>query len=176
MKIIRSVICCFVLVISGKSIAEKWVVNSIASPSWTKWAKANSISKKGGWLVVRQPSSGFCYVSQGYEKNPGLMELSMKKDNIPLIILPYFRGVTGNISYRVDDKKIYNVKSGKNPIKLTTNIVKTMKSGRYLIVKIKPTHRPQVIQRFKLSGFKTASEYLGSSICRKKIKDKYYKF
>ena len=65
------------------------IENAIApSPTWRSWTKANSIAKKGTWRVIRQPLSRFCYINQGHHDNTDFMELSMKKNKVPFIILP----------------------------------------------------------------------------------------
>lgn len=152
------------------------IENAIApSPTWGPWAKANSIAKKGAWRVIRQPLSRFCYINQGHHDNTGFMELSMKKDKVPLIILPYFGGVTGNLTYRIDQGKLYRTKTGDNPIKLPKNTVSEMLRGKVLVVKIKPKNSGAVIQKFDLTGFKYASQYLNKPACKKYVKDKYYK-
>lgn len=147
-----------------------------ATPKWSEWEQANAVAKKGQWLVVRQPDEGLCYMKQGYEGYSDKMDLSMKLDGVPYLITPFFSGIQGDVSYRIDDGPMIIVPENNinvSVIKLSLEVVSELKRGRALTVRVKPVGMSTSQQSFDLRGFTAASEFLGSSTCREKVPDRY---
>lgn len=147
-----------------------------ATPKWTEWEEANSVAKKGQWLVIRQPYEGFCYMKQGYEDSSVHMDLAMKSDGVPYFTTPFFHGIQGDISYRVDDGPVRIIPdNGTNSslIKLSPEVVSELKRGSALFVRVKPVGMSALKQSFDLRGFTAANKVLGSSVCQEKAPDRY---
>ena len=145
-----------------------------ATPRWTDWERANSVAKHGQWLVIRQPNEGFCYIRQSYDGYSDKMDLSMKKDGVPYLSTPFFRGIQGDVSYRVDDGPVRIVpekEASAIGIELSSDVVPELKRDRRLTVRVKPVGRRTLEQTFDLRGFAAASELLGSPKCQKKVPD-----
>jgi invasion protein IalB len=146
------------------------------SPQWSDWERANSVAKEGQWLVIRQPNEGFCYIKQSYDGYSNKMDLSMKKDGIPYLTTPFFRGIEGDVSYWVDDGPVRIVQekaASALGIKLSKNIVPELKAGVTLHVRVKPVGSSTIEQTFDLTGFTAASAWLGSDRCCKKVPDQH---
>ncbi len=148
-------------------------ISNAVEPKWEKWDTANSVAKEGYWLIVRQPDEGFCYIKQGYDGYSNRMELIMKKDNIPVLISPFFQGIEGEVAYRVDGGKARKIPSSQI-LKLSKDVVPELKRGRFLIIELKPVGYQALKQSFNLTGFTKAHGWLGTSTCKKKVADKYY--
>jgi len=147
-----------------------------ANPSWSEWEKSNSLSKHGHWLVIRQPNEGFCYIKQSYDGQNKKMELSIKKDHIPHLVTPFYRGVQGDVTYWVDDGPVRIVKEenvSNFGIELQKQIFPELKKGQKLHVRVNPVGDGTMEQVFDLTGFTAASKWLGCEKCQKKVKDKH---
>ena len=161
------------LVALSAAIAFSTSLAYAATPTWTNWERANSVAKHGQWLVIRQPNDGFCYIRQSYDRYSNEMDLSMKKDGVPWLSTPFWRGIQGDVSYRVDDGPVRIVpeKEGASGIELSSDVVPELKRGRRLTVRVKPVGSRTLEQTFDLRGFAAASELLGSPKCQKKVPD-----
>ena len=137
------------------------------NPEWTPWEWQLAVAKDGVWLVIRQPGVGFCYLKQSYDNDPGHMEITMKADGIPFLVLPFFRGVQGDVTYRVDQGplRIIPEDDAHNPIALSSEIVPELKMGNTLTVRIKPTGRTTQKQHFSLVGFTAAVQWFHRKDC-----------
>ena len=147
-----------------------------ATPKWTEWEQANSVAKKGQWLVIRQPEEGFCYIKQGYDGRSDKLDLSMKLDGVPYLTTPFFHGIQGDVSYRVDNGPMRIVPESKvsgSVIKLSPGVVSELRRGSMLTVRVKPAGMPTLQQTFDLRGFTAASGLLGSTACQQKVPDRY---
>ena len=152
-----------------------FLVTNIASavqPKWERWDIANSVAKKGDWLVVRQPDEGFCYIKQGYDGYEDKLEVIVKKDGIPILISPFFRGIEGSVRYWVDDGEVRRIPASM-VLKLPQTLVPELKRGSSLYVEFKPVGHRLRKQRLSLSGFTKAFSWLGGAECRKKVAEKY---
>ncbi|MES9858909.1 MAG: hypothetical protein ABW166_20265 [Sedimenticola sp.] len=152
-----------------------FLVTNIASavqPKWEQWDVANSVAKEGSWLVVRQPDEGFCYIKQGYDGYGDKLEVIVKKDEIPILISPFFRGIEGSVTYWVDDGEARTIPASM-VLKLPHSLVQKMKRGSSLYIEFRPVGYGLKKQRLSLSGFTKAFSWLGSSECRKKVAEKF---
>ncbi len=152
-----------------------FLVTNIASavqPKWERWDIANSVAKEGNWLVVRQPDEGFCYLKQGYDGYEDKLEIIVKKDGIPILISPFFRGIEGNVKYWIDGGEDRTIPPSM-VLKLPQSLVPEMKRGSSLYVEFKPVGYGLKKQRLSLSGFTKAFNWLGSAECRKKVAEKF---
>jgi len=98
----------------------------------------------------------------------------MKKDEIPYLTTPFFRGIEGDVSYWVDDGPVRIIQekdASAFGIKLSKDVVPELKAGVTLHVRIKPVGSSTMEQKFDLSGFTAVSEWLGSDKCCKKVPD-----
>ena len=166
-----------VLAATAFAISSLWTsLASAVPPKWTDWEQANAVGKEGAWLVIRQPDEGFCYIKQGYDGYSDKMDFLMKMDAIPHLTTPFFHGIQGDVSYRVDDGPVRIVpeeKANALGIELSPEVVPEMKRGNRLTVRVKPVGKPTLEQSFDLRGFTAASEFLGSAICREKVPDRH---
>ncbi|MBT3549645.1 MAG: hypothetical protein HOO19_16410 [Rhodospirillaceae bacterium] len=138
-----------------------------SAQSWTNWERQNSVTKSGDWMVIKQPGAGFCYLKQSYNDQTGKMELSMKADYHPFVPLPFYRGLDGDVIYRVDDGalRIIPQNRARNPLLLSKEIVPELKSGSVLTIRVKPVGRTPIEQRFSLRGFTAATAWLNKPVC-----------
>ena len=142
------------------------------NPVWGGWDRANSVAKEKSWLVIRQPNEGFCYIKQGYDGYSDKLEIIIKKDNVPVLISPFYRGLEGKVEYCVDKGQVRNVPA-ELIIKLSSSLVPELKNGSRLTVKFKPVGKRSMQQEFSLSGFTKAHAWLDSTVCKEKVADKY---
>ena len=136
--------------------------------SWSAWERKNAVAKKGDFLVIKQPGEGFCYLKQSYDDELDKLELSMKADNKPFLLVPFFQGLDGDVSYRIDDGpiRIIPAHAVANPLLLPTDVVPSLKKGNILIVRVKPVGSSTIEQHFSLRGFTAAAALLIDPQCK----------
>ena len=158
-----------VIVLSAVAVADA------AGPTWSEWEHKHAVAHEGQFLVIHQPGEAFCYLKQSYEDDTGKMELSMKRDGVPYLVTPFFRGIEGDISYHVNDGPVRIVpENPKNNMgfNLSTDAVPEMKRGGMLSIRVKPTGEATREQRFELRGFSAAAQWLDKPTCREKDKSR----
>lgn len=165
--------CCMLhaLIVAACAAATVRTSGAAEAPTWSDWERAHAVAHEGQWLVIRQPGEGFCYVKQSYEDSTDKMELSMKKDGVPHLVTPFFRGIQGDVSYHIKDGPVRIVPEAEASalgIKLSSTVVSEMMQGGTLSVRVKPVGQSTVEQRFDLRGFAAAAQWLNRPACLQK--------
>ena len=135
---------------------------------WSDWEYDNAVARKGTWLVIKQPEARFCYVKQSYNGQLK-MEMLMKIDNVPGLTVPFFRGLDGDVTYKVDNGPVRVIpqEDAINPLRLSSEVVPELKTGKKLTVRVKPVGKRTIEQEFSLVGFAEAAALLDNPVCQR---------
>lgn len=119
--------------------------------------------------MIKQPGEGFCYLKQSYDSDPSKMELMVRAAKEPLITLPFWQGIVGDVTYQVDDGPIGIIPeddASELGINLPKDIVPDLQAGIALKVRVRPVYEPTVEQHFSLIGFTAGYRLLDGADCK----------
>ena len=148
--------------------------NAALPPDWSDWEIKNSVAREQDWLVIRQPGEvahpgeSPCYLKQSYESDSSKMEMSLNRTGEPHIVTPFFRGIDGSVTFRVDDGEsgVIDQFSKFWAITLPANLIPALKTGRTLTVEVTPVGEQRRAQSFSLLGFDAATKWLERRECQ----------
>ena len=97
------------------------------------------------------------------------MEMLMKIDNVPGLTVPFFRGLDGDVTYKVDNGPVRVIpqEDAINPLRLSSEVVPELKTGKKLTVRVKPVGKRTIEQEFSLVGFAEAAALLDNPVCQR---------
>lgn len=151
-----------IVVVFGATVAH--------GQDWTKWELENALSKERDWLVIEQPGEGTCYIKQSYNRDSTKMEMMVGDSGVPAIITPFFRGISGDIEYWVDDQEPRVITASQiehtAAIELPRDLVPALRAGTRLFVQVTPRGEGTRTQAFSLLGFTAAMRWLESDQCK----------
>lgn len=158
--VLAAILAALVLTISGPTVGA----------DWSQWELDNSVARERDWLVIRQPGEGFCYLKQSHDNDPSKMEMIIKSGGTASIITPFFRGISGNVTYRVDNSEpgLISAAAIENAslIELPRNLLPKLEAGRKLHVSVAPKGGEPQTQIFSLLGLTAASQWLARDECQ----------
>lgn len=148
-----------IILAAGTSRAQKW----------SEWENDHAVAKHGLWLVIDAGADSTCYMKQSYDDGSDHMDLIVTRQGAIHVVTPFYRGITSEINYWVDDgarRKVPFRTGLALGFELDPAIMPEMKAGNLLYMTVRPRGQARQRQIFILSGFTAAARKLAAPPCR----------